>query len=65
MSGFNFSKSEENNWYLKTTSFADLSIGYVQSTGIENIQVSGFVVAHRVCVDFDPLLDEYFDPGTL
>lgn len=66
MSGFNFTKNQQEiKWYLNTSSPADLSVGYIQSFSIVNIQVSGFVVAVRQCVDLDPLLDEYFDPTTM
>jgi len=48
MSGFNFTKNQQEiNWYLNTSSVADLSVGYIQSSSIVNIQVSGFVVAVR------------------
>lgn len=47
MSGFNFTKNEEINWYLNTSSYSDHSIGYIHSPGVVSVQVSGFIDAIR------------------
>ena len=62
MSGFNFTKNERINWLLKTTSFSNLASGYIQSAGIQNIQISGFFVAIRRCVNLDPDPNPNRDP---
>lgn len=56
MSGFNFSKGEEIRWYLNTSSVADFTVGYLQTSGVKSIQISGMIVAYRECVDVNPAL---------
>ena len=62
MTGFNFTKDKRINWYLNTTSFSNLAANYIQSSGISNIQISGFALVYRTCVDLDPTLPEFFNP---
>jgi hypothetical protein len=47
MSGFNFSKGEEIRWYLNTSSVTDFTVGYLQTSGVKSIQISGMIVTYR------------------